>query len=162
ALGFGRAYATFGTSGMWGGAGVGSTWDGDTWRSVKQAELGAWVERDRLTTLGTISPVVVEDTLRYTDYEVALRYPAARFELGLTAGTRTGKVGPEIGGTSRMWGSVTGVLWLFPSVGLVANAGSYPVDFTQGYPGGRFVSLALRLASRNTRPRPTTTASTTS
>jgi hypothetical protein len=28
----------------------------------------------------------------------------------------------------------------------VASAGSYAIDFTQGYPGGRYASLALRLA----------------
>jgi hypothetical protein len=53
-------------------------------------------------------------------------------------------------GGSASWGSVAGALWIAGPLALVASGGSYPVDYTQGYPGGRFVSVALRLATRPT------------
>jgi hypothetical protein len=41
--------------------------------------------------------------------------------------------------------------WLSRRLALVGSAGSYAVDLTQGFPGGRFITLALRVASPNTR-----------
>ena len=35
-----------------------------------------------------------------------------------------------------------------PRIGLVLAAGNYPVDPTQGFPGGRFASLSLRLTQQ--------------
>lgn len=154
AMGITRAYASFARTGAFAGFGLGGTWDGALWRRVRQAEAGVWLERNALTALATASPVVVEDTLRYTDTQLALRYPTSAFEVGLTAGLRSGMVGAEIGGTSRTWGSLTGMVWVSPRMAIVANAGTYPIDFTQGYPGGRFISLSLRIASRGTRPLP--------
>ncbi|HEY9230258.1 MAG TPA: glycogen-binding domain-containing protein [Gemmatimonadaceae bacterium] len=158
ALGAARAYATFNGIGSWGGVGAGSTWDGAVWRRVRQAEIGAWLERSGVTTTATINPVVVEDTIRYTDVQLALRYPKGVYELSLTAGMRGGSVGPEIGGSSRHWGSVSGLAWLSSRIALVANVGTYPVDFTQGYPGGRYIALSLRVASRGSRSSSSTTA----
>jgi hypothetical protein len=99
----------------------------------------------------SVTPTVVQDTIRYTDVEVAVRYPINVFELGFSAGARSGSVGAELGGTSRAWGSVSLVQWVSSRVALVGSAGSYPVDLTQGYPGGRFVTVAVRFASRNSR-----------
>ena len=150
-LGLIRAYAMGDVTGAWAGGGVGRTWDGSVWRSVRQAEVGAWLESGGGTMLATISPVVVEDTIRYTDTQVAVRYPISSFELGLTAGTRSGSAGSALGGTSRAWASMSVIAWLTSRLALVGNAGSYPVDLTQGYPGGRFVTVALRIGSRRTR-----------
>jgi hypothetical protein len=94
---------------------------------------------------------VVQDTIRYTDIQAAVRYSFDALELGFTAGARSGSVGVAVGGTSRLWGSVSVIDWVAPRVAVVASGGSYPVDLTQGFPGGRFVSLALRIASRNSR-----------
>jgi hypothetical protein len=151
AVGSTRAYFMGARGGAWAGGGVGRSWDGLTGRSVREGEVGGWLESGTMTALASVSPVVVQDTIRYTDLQAALRYPVDRFELGLTVGTRTGSVGPVVGGTSRTWGSVSGVAWLTSQVAVVASGGNYPVDLTQGYPGGRYVSLALRFASRNTR-----------
>jgi hypothetical protein len=49
---------------------------------------------------------------------------------------------------SSAWGSVAATLWLTSHVGLVAAGGTYPVDYTQGYPGGRYLSLAVRFGGR--------------
>src|SRR5262249_4322824 len=85
------------------------------------------------------------------DTQAALRYPLAAIDFGGTVGTRAGSVGPAVGGTARVWGNVSVVAWLRPRLGVVVSAGAYPVDLTQGYPGGRFISLALRVAARESR-----------
>jgi hypothetical protein len=157
ALGLMRVYATKGDAAAWAGAGGGSTWDGSVWRRVRQKEVGAWIERNNVTTVATVAPVVVEDTLSYTDTELSLRYATSGYELGLTGGWRSGSVGLEIGGTSRTWGSLSALAWISSRVAIVASAGSYPVDFTQGYPGGRYATLALRIASRGVRRSSETT-----
>lgn len=151
AIGTMRAHAMGAGAGAWVGAGLGRTWDGAIWRAVEETEAGAWLRRGDMTGLVSVSPTVVEDTIRYTDVQIAMRYPVNALEFGVTAGTRSGSVGAAVGGTSRAWGSVSVVDWIASSVAIVGAAGSYPVDLTQGYPGGRFVSLALRFASRNSR-----------
>ena len=161
AIGTVRAHLIDNRVGGWIGGGVGRTWDGATWRGVLETEAGAWLRRGDATSLISVTPTVVQDTIRYTDLQVALRYPTNAFELGLTAGVRGGSVGAAVGGTSRAWGSVSVVDWVASRVAIVGSAGSYPVDLTQGYPGGRFVSVALRLASRNSRTLDRASASAT-
>jgi hypothetical protein len=150
-LGLGRVYAIGDGRGAWAGAGAGRTWDGVVWRAVRQGELGAWFTRGSTTALATVAPVVVQDTIHYADVQGALRYPTGNFEVGLNAGLRAGATSPAIGGSSRAWGSVSVVGWLSRQIALVGSAGTYPVDLTQGFPGGRFVSVGVRLASPNTR-----------
>jgi hypothetical protein len=146
-LGLVRAYVMNGSGGAWIGGGAGRTWDGVIWRGVRQGDAGLWLEHAGMTTLATVAPVVVQDTIRYTDLQAALRLPIGNYELGATAGTRTGATGAAVGGSSRVWASVSAVAWLTRNVAIVASGGSYPVDFTQGYPGGHFVSVAMRIAS---------------
>jgi len=103
--------------------------------------------------------VSVNDSIHYTDLQASMRYKTGRMELGFTAGTRAGEVAAAVGGTTRAWGSVSVTNWLHSNVAMVASAGSYPVDFTQGYPGGRFATVALRFAvSGGTKERGSTTA----
>jgi hypothetical protein len=144
-----RAHLMGSAVGTWGGAGLGRTWDGATWRAVREIEAGAWLRSGNVTGLVSVTPTAVQDTIRYTDVQIAVRYPVDAFELGVTAGARSGSVGAAVGGTSRTWGSVSVIDWVASRLAVVASAGSYPVDLTQGYPGGRFVSLALRIASRH-------------
>jgi hypothetical protein len=151
AIGLVRAYATGAGAGVWAGAGGGRTWDGVVWRGVRQGEFGAWVQNAGMTLLATVAPVVVQDTIKYTDIQGAWRLPVASYELGATAGVRAGTVGAAVGGSSRVWASGSAVAWLTSGLAIVASGGSYPVDFTQGYPGGHFVSVALRVASRPAR-----------
>ncbi len=150
-LALGRVYLMSDGGGAWTGAGLGRTWDGVVWRSVRQAEGGAWLERGGMTALATLTPVIVQDTIRYTDIQAAARYHVRSLELGFTAGARAGASVPAVGGASRAWGNLSVVAWLTSGLAVVGEAGTYPVDLTQGYPGGRFMSIALRIASRNTR-----------
>ena len=151
-LGLARVHIMGSGAGAWIGVGGGGTWDGFDWRTVREGETGAWLARDDLTTTVTLTPTIVQDTIRYADLQAALRYHVGSYELGITAGTRSGAVSSVIGGTSRTWGSLSGVAQLTSTLAVVGNAGTYPIDLTQGYPGGRFVTIALRLSSRDPRP----------
>jgi hypothetical protein len=148
-LGTLRGHLMSADRGAWIGGGAGRTWDGAIWRSVRLAEAGAWLQRQGTVALATVSPVVVNDSIHYADLQASMRYRAGNVELGLSAGARAGEVASALGGTTRAWGSVSVTNWLHSNVALVASAGSYPVDFTQGYPGGRFATLALRFAARS-------------
>jgi hypothetical protein len=161
AIGTVRAHAMGKGVGAWAGAGAGNTWDGATWRPVRETEAGAWLHSGNITGLVSATPTVVQDTIRYTDVQVAARYPSGAFEFGVTAGARSGSVGAAVGGMSRAWGSVSVIDWVSSRVAVVGSGGSYPVDLTQGFPGGRFVSIALRIASRDPRVAEREVSSTT-
>jgi hypothetical protein len=157
-LALGRAHVMMAHAGAYVGADVGRTWDGAFWHDVREGELGAWADRDGATLLATVTPVMVADSIRYTDFLGALRFPWAALDLAWSAGARAGTVGAAVGGTSRVWGNMSVVAWLRPRLALVASAGAYPVDLTQGYPGGRFLTVALRIASRETHASASTSA----
>jgi hypothetical protein len=150
-LGLARMHLMMSSGGAYLGVDAGRTWDGTIWRNIQQGELGAWLDRGGGTWLATVTPVSVADSIRYTDVQAALRYPLSAIDLGGTAGARAGSVGTAVGGTARIWGNMSVVAWVQPRIALVASAGVYPVDLTQGYPGGRFISVALRVGTRESR-----------
>ncbi len=135
------------SGGAWASGGVGKTWDG-AWRRVIQPEIGAWLA-PRSTGLITlsVSPTVVDDTIRYADTFVSGQYEAGRWQLDGSLGFRSGSQIPTLPADRTTWGNVAATLWATPRLGVSASAGTYPVDFTQGFPGGQFVSLSLRLRS---------------
>ncbi len=147
-LGVARAHLVGARVGAWAGAGAGSTWDGDVWRSVRQAELGAWARSVGRSALLTATPTVVDDTIEYIDAALALGWETRAIELSAIAGYRSGDRLPVLGGTDQAWGSISIVAWLTPWAGVVAGAGTYPVDLTQGFPGGRFLTLGMRFSPR--------------
>jgi hypothetical protein len=55
---------------------------------------------------------------------------------------------------ARTWGNLTAVAPLTPRFALVVSGGTYPIDPTQGFPGGRFVSASVRIATRKIREAP--------
>jgi hypothetical protein len=89
--------------------------------------------------------------VRYTDVTGSLRWTTRWTSLDGSLGVRGGAAGAaartDIAPGARSWGGVSGAVWVTPRVAAVAAAGSYPVDFTQGFPGGRYASLGLRIAS---------------
>ncbi len=132
--------------GVWAGGGGGRTWDGDVWRDMLVGDAGVWARAGRGTLVLGTAPAVVDDTIRYTDTELSARWVTTRLELGGVVGARAGHGLPTVAGSKRAWGSVSATLWLGEHLGLVASGGSYPVDFTQGYPGGRFMQAGIRMA----------------
>jgi hypothetical protein len=147
----GRVHLLGWRGGLWAGGGVGRTHDGVRDRDIRLVTTGAWATLGRSIVSLTVTPTTVDDTLHYTDGEAALLLTLGRTDLSFSAGGRAGEnVLVNVGG-DRVWGGVGVTWWLAPRVGLVAAAGTYPVSPTQGFPGGRYATLAVRLASRPRR-----------
>jgi len=134
--------------GAWFGGGAGRTWVSGTWRETLRGDVGGWLSdaRDVLTLVA--NPTAVDDTIRYLDAVLAFERQTRRVELGASLGARAGDRVPTLPANRKVWGGVTTAFWMTPDAAVVASAGSYPVDFTQGYPGGRYMSLGLRFAPR--------------
>ena len=144
-LAFARAVMARSGWGAYVGAGGGRSWDVAA-RSVRQGELGVWLVRDSLTLAAGLAPTSV-DTVRYVDGTVTAVRSWGRVEGDASLGVRFGDRLPIVTGDRNVWGNVGVALWVTPTLALVARAGAYPVDYTQGFPGGQFVSLALRIRS---------------
>jgi hypothetical protein len=141
-----RLHAATLTRGLWAGAGGGRTWDG-AWRDVLQADAGAWLAGAVSTAMISVAPTVVDDTIRYVDSFLSLHRDQAAWELDGSLGVRAGQQLPTLPANRSVWGQLAATLWATRHVGVVASVGTYPVDFTQGYPGGQYVSVGLRLRS---------------
>lgn len=146
-----RLHAMRERTGFFAGAGGGSTWDGSEWRRLLLGEIGGWVQSAAGTGLLTITPVVVNDSIRYLDGQLTLSRAFRRVDASIVTGARAGSQNPGVATQTRSWGSVSAVAWLRPRVALVASGGTYPVDPTQGFPGGRYLSVSVRLATSQPR-----------
>ncbi|HEY6089825.1 MAG TPA: glycogen-binding domain-containing protein [Gemmatimonadaceae bacterium] len=131
------------------GAGAGRTWVGGGSRSVLLGEAGVSATFSDVGATFTANPTVVEDSIKYLDAQWSLSWARERLELGALVGTRLGNQLTALGGNTRSWGSLSAVRWMTHRLALVASGGTYPIDPTQGFPGGRFVSLSLRVAARS-------------
>ena len=148
-----RAHIAADNRGAWIGGGAGSTWDGTAWRSIRQGEVAAWGRSGNASAFVTATPTVVDDSIKYTDAQLFASLTLPRIELDAIGGFRSGSRLPAFGGTAKSWGNVSVTGWIASRIALVASAGTYPVDLTQGFPGGRFASLSLRLGTRRNPPR---------
>jgi len=154
-LGNGRLHMMRSAAEAFIGVGFGRTWDGTLSRNVILGEAGGSVKYTNSEAVLTLSPILLSDSLFYTDTQFSFVLTADRLELGALLGARFGDRVTNVGTSARSWGSLSAVGWMTPRLALVANAGSYPIDPTQGFPGGRFVSLGLRLAmGRNHAAQP--------
>lgn len=135
------------------GLGGGRTWDAVAWRTVLLGEAGASIDMGSSNALVTISPTIVNDSIKYADTQASLSRTGKTVDLGLLLGFRTGDQLTTLSANVKAWASASAVVWMTPRIGLVLAGGNYPVDPTQGFPGGRFASLSLRFTQRR-RPNP--------
>lgn len=126
------------------GFGEGRTWDAVEWRSVLLGEVGASIDVGSSNAMVTITPTIVNDSIRYADTQASLSRKGKVVDLGLLLGFRAGDQLTTLSANVRAWASASAVVWMTPRIGLVLAGGNYPVDPTQGFPGGRFASLSLR------------------
>ena len=136
------------------GAGGGRTWVGGGSRSVVLGEAGVSAMIRNVDATLTASPAMVEDSIKYVDGQLSLSWTRERLDLAALIGTRFGDQLTSLGGTARTWGNLTAVASMTPRVALVLSGGTYPIDPTQGFPGGRFVSASVRFATRRVRETP--------
>lgn len=138
---------------LFAGAGGGRTWFGGGSSGVFLGEAGASTTLRDVTTTLVLSPVAV-DSLRYMDGQLNLSWTRDKLDLSAALGIRLGDQLTALGGTARSWGSLNAVRWFGARLALVAAGGTYPIDPTQGFPGGRFVSLGIRMAARRVKAQP--------
>lgn len=129
------------------GAGGGRRWVGGGSGSVFLGEAGTSMTLQKLAATFSVSPVVVDDSIKYMDSQLSLSWTGGRLDLGALLGTRLGDQLTTLGSNARSWGSLSAVAWMTHHVALAASGGTYPIDPTQGFPGGRFVSLSIRVVT---------------
>jgi hypothetical protein len=144
----GRVHVSRGDNEMFGGLGVGRTWDEAAWRSILLGEAGVSLHLRQTSALLTITPTMVNDSIKYADTQASLTRKGDRVEFGALLGFRVGDQVATLSANVKSWASASAVFWMTPGIALVAGIGNYPIDPTQGFPGGRFASLSFRLARR--------------
>ncbi|HEX6627442.1 MAG TPA: glycogen-binding domain-containing protein [Gemmatimonadaceae bacterium] len=132
---------------LFAGIGGGKTSFGNETRTILLGELGAEMDLENGNATFSFTPVTMGDSIKYADSQLSFVMQRPHFDLSALVGGRLGDQLTSLGGTTRVWGNVGVSRWLTPNLAIVASGGSYPIDPTQGYPGGRFVSLGLRIAS---------------
>ena len=155
AIGTVRGHLLGARAGGWigGGAGYVRTSD-ERSNGLRHFEAGGWTRRGRVTLLGSVSPTAVGDSIRYTDAQVFLRWIGSGVEINGSLGWRWGNRRPTDAGDRSMWGNGSAAVWLMPWLALTASGGTYPLDLTQGFPGGRYGSVGLRLTTRSRTASP--------
>jgi hypothetical protein len=145
-FGAGRLHAAAPSGGGWAGLGLGLVSQGNLLPSdAGQLDFGAWAREGPLTYTAVVQPTRV-GALRYLDATAAARWQGARGEMTLTSGFRARA--PERLPGVRAWAEGWLTLWVGQRVALVGGAGLFPFEPLQGLPGGRYVSAAVRLATR--------------
>ncbi|HKR08983.1 MAG TPA: hypothetical protein VJS39_07335, partial [Gemmatimonadaceae bacterium] len=127
------------------GVGAGSTSFADESRTLLLAEAGVSRAIAQGDATFTLTPVAMGDSIRYADGQVTVTLQQRKIDFSAVAGARFGDQLTSLGGTTRVWGNVSATRWVSPRAALVLSGGTYPIDPTQGFPGGRFISLAVRL-----------------
>lgn len=143
-LGSGAVRAGFESGAAWAGAGVGRTWDGQ-WQPLERLDFGAWLRRGANIVAATVQPSSVADSIRFTDSYFMLSREAGPWSIGATLGIRSGAQMPTLPANRKTWGNASAAFAFTPTLLVVTSAGTYPVDFTQGYPGGQYLSLGVRI-----------------
>jgi hypothetical protein len=142
----GRLHLTRDVSEFFLGFGGGRTWDAFAWRTLFLGEAGVSIGSGPTNALLTISPTMVNDSIKYADAQASLSRKGEAVDLGAMLGFRLGNQLTTLNANVKSWASASAVFWMTPRIGLALGGGNYPVDPTQGFPGGRFVSLSLRFA----------------
>jgi hypothetical protein len=130
------------------GASGGRAWNGLHARNLHLLEGGAWWSSERAAVVLSASPHVLDDSIRFTDAQLALRMSHGMLDVVASASARSGWRPVDRGDDRRSWGSIGTSLWLTPWAAIVGSAGTYPIEPVQGYPGGRFGSVGLRFGTR--------------
>ncbi len=141
------------TRGIWLGGEVGRSWDGVDGRTLVSGQVGAWTTIGPGTFIATVTPAAIGESFRFTNLEAAGRVSVGSLELTAFGGLRAW--GRPSDAETDGWGGASATWWLNNHLALVGAAGTYPPDFAQGFPGGRYATLSLRLATQRPTMRQT-------
>jgi hypothetical protein len=133
-------------AGLWTGVQLGTASNSLLRQSIRAAEGGLWVRVTPLTIVFSGAPTCIGDSLQYLDGEATARLVRGSVELTASGGVRQWHE-PDGAGTDA-WGGVGMVVWLNRHLAIVGGGGSYLADYAQGFPGGSYVTLGVRVATR--------------
>jgi hypothetical protein len=145
-LGRGRIHWSGTYAGAWVGGALGRAWNGIEWQSDRRADLGVWLRQSGVTLVADVTPTWLAGDLQFLDAQVTASLAQDPVELTAFGGTRKWSRSVGLSGTNWIGGNAA--VWIAPHLAVVAAAGSYPTDYAQGLPAGRYLSLGLRVASR--------------
>ena len=132
--------------GLWLGGGAGQAGITGARHGTMSAEAGGWWRARALLFIAAVEPARVGDS-SWVDARGGARWDRGALALGATAGVRSGA---DFG--ARSWQSVDATWWLNRFVAFNAAAGSYLADPMQLAPGGRFLTIGLRVATHRAHP----------
>jgi hypothetical protein len=164
ALGVARAHLLDARRGTWLGGTVGRAWRGSANEAVLRGDAGAWARLGPGRIALSLTRAIVHDsvlragglldtltpppdtlwrrtTAGYTEAASAVEWAAGPVELAGSVARRFGRRDYQ----ATSW-SLSGTVWVSPRIGVIAGAGRYPPDLAQAHPGGRYLTLAMRLA----------------
>ena len=154
AVGTVRGHFLGARAGGWVGGGAGYVTSDEYRNSLRHLEAGGWTRLGRVTLLGSVSPTAVGDSIRYTDAQAFLRWIGSGVEFNGSMGWRSGNHRPTDAGDRSVWGYASAAVWVMPWLAITASGGTYPLDLTQGFPGGRYGSVGLRVTTRSRTASP--------
>lgn len=147
-----RAHLLVDRWGAWLGGGAGASWNGAQWQPTQVGEAGAWAQWNAFGATLSWSPIAANDSVRYSDLSLSLRWRGRRAELDGTLGHRDASANMRAATEAASWVSATASYRLSDRFAAIAGAGTYPLDLLQGFPSGRFASLGLRLTGPGSGP----------
>jgi hypothetical protein len=139
--------------GAWAGASLAlakSTFDADAVAGFLPS-LGAWAETGAIrATVSYTHTRLSGDT--YPEANVSLTLGRGPLDLAVYGGLRRSPFGGR--DLDEQWVGASAAFWIGAHAALVVAGGDYASDVLQGLPGGRYVSVGLRLTPRRSRPIP--------
>jgi len=133
-------------AGFWAGGQLGTASNSVHRQSTRAVEAGAWARTSALTLVAGAAPTWIGDSLRYVDGDVTARLVRGSVELAAIAGLRHWREPDDVG--TDAWAAAGAVVWLNRHLAIVGGGGSYLADYAQGFPGGSYVTLGIRVATR--------------
>jgi hypothetical protein len=152
-----RLHYRAGMGELFAGAGLGRSTFGNGAQNMVIGEAGASGRIHNVDAGFVVSPVAL-DSAKYADTQLSASWTFNNLDFAALAGFRLGDQLEALGGTARGWGSLTLVAWIRPAIAAVLSGGTYPIDPTQGFPGGRFVSASVRFTRGHRRESPPATS----
>lgn len=137
--------------GGWAGGTLGRAYDGTSGRTIVAGEVGAWGRFDAVTLAATAVPTGIGDSFRHTDVVGTLRVERGSLDAMVFGGWRLWSRPSAT--PDATWVGAHAAIWLSRHLAVVAGGGTYPIDWAQGLPSGRFATLGLRMATHRQTER---------
>lgn len=135
-----RLHVVARSAGAWVGGGAGRSDDGALVHDLILGDVAGWIQSGPTLFQLVVTPTRLQGEVTYTDAEATISRFGTRADLYASVGSRV------LSGGNASWASAGITYRIMSWLGLAAGAGTYAPDYTQGIPGGRFISAAVRFS----------------